>query len=307
MAGWVSSWLWNRIKLKYIRSATVWLDNGNDLMEGPAGPWSSNFLGSQSWKTSINPTILHRPRIALKTSCIAPQSSRQHRSQGKFPQSASLLRSHYERFLNRETSIGDPFYALSEVMTFVASSESQFLNMIEQKIVAETERSLNAGELADKEDSHISTLSNLTYNKKVIDEHIRRFKENITSLARRGNPRWPKATEGKQITKATESATTLLKDYEYLLEKAETLSKSCDRGMDMARNNVMVAESYRSFQQARHVSKLTFLAFLYLPASFSTSFFGMNFKQFGTGSKKHLEPIRAIGSNLYIFPATAVL
>lgn len=179
--------------------------------------------------------------------------------------------------------------------------------MIEQKIVAETERSLNAGELADKEDSHISTLSNLTYNKKVIDEHIRRFKENITSLARRGDPRWPKATEGKQITKATESATTLLKDYEYLLERAETLSKSCDRGMDMARNNVMVAESYRSFQQARRVSKLTFLAFIYLPASFSTSFFGMNFKQFGTGSKKHLELIRAIGSNLYIFPATAVL
>ena len=209
----------------------------------------------------------------------------QDHSHGKFPQSASLLHASYGRFLDPDASIHDPFYALSEIFVFIASSESQFLNMVEQKIVSEMARSLETEALGLLEDEkHSSTLSNLLYNKNILDEHIRRLKENISSINSRGGPDWPKATDERQKQRVTVVADSLLADFEYLLEKARTLSQSCDRGMDIAGNNAMVAESKRAIRQAKRVSKLTLLAFFYIPASFTTSMFGMNFKQFGQGS-----------------------
>jgi len=52
---------------------------------------------------------------------------------------------------------------------------------------------------------------------------------------------------------------------------------------DIAGNNAMVAESRSAKQQAQWVGKLTLLAFFYILASFTTSLFVMNFKEFGQG------------------------
>jgi len=262
----------------------IWLDNGTDLTQGPSGPWLSSMLRSHSWKTSLNPTILHRPHIALKTYYMTARVGSQGHNPGKFPQSASQIHAHYGRFLDPIITVSDAFYALSEMFAFTASAESQFLNMVEQKIVSEMDRALDAEEVEKaKEEKHSSTLSNLLYNKKILDEHVRRLKENIASIKTRGGPKWQKASGQKQCEKVTMTADLLLNDFEYLLERAKTLSKSCDRGMDIAGNNAMVAESRRAIQQAKRVSKLTLLAFFYIPASFTTSMFGMNFEQFGQG------------------------
>jgi Mg2+ and Co2+ transporter CorA len=53
--------------------------------------------------------------------------------------------------------------------------------------------------------------------------------------------------------------------------------------MHIVINNNMLVESQRAIEQAAGVAKLTRLAFFYIPLSFTTSFFGMNFVQFGTG------------------------
>lgn len=88
----------------------------------------------------------------------------------------------------------------------------------------------------------------------------------------------------KQL-KSEVAAEQLLKDYRYLLSRAQTLSDQCDRGMHIVMNNAMIKESREAIAQAGGVAKLTRLAFLFIPLSFTTSFWGMNFKQLGTGNQ----------------------
>ena len=262
----------------------AWLDNGNSLAQGPSGPWSRSVMQTHSWKTSFNPVILHRPKIALKTSYMGPRTGLSQESRpNRFPQSACQVPSHYGRFLNSSAAIADPFYALSEIFAIVASSESQYLNMVERKIQTEVEQVMVAnrqsGIMESNEQS--SALSNLVYYKTILDEHIQRLKENVNSIRSSGDPKWPKAAVAKHQEKVAKSSQLLLEDFEYLLDRAKMLSDSCDRGVEIAGNNAMIAESRRAIEQAKATSKLTLLAFFYIPASFTTSLFGMNVKQFG--------------------------
>lgn len=102
------------------------------------------------------------------------------------------------------------------------------------------------------------------------------------SIQKAGDPKWPKASSEKQRDKVAKASESLLQDFTYLLERAKTLSSSCDRGVDIAGNNAMIVESRRAIQQTQRTAKLTLLAFLYIPASFTTSLFGMNLVHFGT-------------------------
>jgi Mg2+ and Co2+ transporter CorA len=54
--------------------------------------------------------------------------------------------------------------------------------------------------------------------------------------------------------------------------------------MTVISNNSMLAESQRAMQQAKLVTKLTLVAFVYLPFTFTAGFFGMNFKELGNGT-----------------------
>ena len=62
----------------------------------------------------------------------------------KYPQLACTIHAHYGRFLDEKSAKVDAFYALSELFTFTATSEAQFLNMVEEKIVFETTSLLDA-------------------------------------------------------------------------------------------------------------------------------------------------------------------
>jgi hypothetical protein len=263
----------------------IWLDYGNDLWTSPAGPWNSGTTRTYSWDLDISPTIVHSPNIAFKAKYI--KSSRRQNSQKtiKFPQTAQSLHTDYGRLLHQSTSMADPFYAISGMFDFAAASESQFLNMIEQKIESEAARTIGAvlGDDLDSQYARGFTLSNLLYNKRILDQHVRRLKETITCIRSRGDPKWPRATEERLHQKSEEMANRLLIDFNYLLERAEILSRTCDRGIGASSHNAVVAESRAALDQAERVSKLTFLAFLFVPASFTTSLFGMNFRQFESG------------------------
>lgn len=204
-----------------------------------------------------------------------------------YHQLACTIHAHYGRFLDEKAAGVDAFYAMNELFVFAATSESQFLNMVEQKIVIEMDNLLDneKSKMSPNIEPPTTAISNLLYNKKVLDEHIRHLKENKATIENSGSSKWPKATEEEAdiFSKVRITRNMLLKDYDYLLERAKTLSRSCDRGIDIAGNNAMVAESRSAIRQAEWVSKLTLLAFFFIPASFTTSLFGMNFSQFGQG------------------------
>ncbi len=261
--------------------AIIWLDSGNDLSNGPLGPWRSERLRTYSWKTIITPTIMHRPDIALLTQFIKREGNMPSPFSKQY-QYCSLLPAHYGRFLHQEASRKDPLYALSELFTFVATAESQFLNTIEQQISLETARLLKGdGGAFPREELNTAVIANLLYNKQIIEKHIDSLRDNIGLLQKKGGHKWPHCTEEKQAKRIQNEIELVLDDFQYLLMRAEQLSVSCDRGMDFAGNNVIVEEFKRALDQATYISRLTLLAFLYIPASFITSAFGMNLKQLG--------------------------
>jgi len=227
---------------------------------------------------------MHRPGIALKTAHITGNRGPGHALPGRFPQSGGIIHEHYGRFLDTTTSMGDPFYTLSELLSFVASSETQFLNMTEQKISVEMDNFIQGESRSNTEEGvHGLTLSNLLYNRRILDKHIVRLKDYVAYVNVSGGSRWPKACDEKQKVKAAGTRLALLENFQHLLDKAMTLAHTCERGMGIAGNNAMVAESRTAIDQARRMSKLTLLAFFFVPASFTTSLFGMNFEQFGSG------------------------
>ena len=76
------------------------------------------------------------------------------------------------------------------------------------------------------------------------------------------------------------AAAQLIKDYEHILERTDALIQAYSEGMEDIQTSAMLLESRKAIEQARSVARLTFLAFLFIPLSFTASFFGMNFREF---------------------------
>lgn len=224
-------------------------------------------------KTTLVPTIRHRPGLALRSKKYSlPQEE-----YGDLAQVAPLLPKDYGRFLNTDLMKIDPFYALHELFDFSASSKLQFLNLIDEKLNRDT----SCATLAEETPS----LSNLLYNRDLLREQVHRLKENIETIKCRGGSQFPHASiESELGKKANEANDALLRDFEYLLNKAEDLSHRCLSATGVIMNNANIEESKKAIVQAEKISKVTLLAFFYVPLSFTSSFFGMNFRQFGTST-----------------------
>lgn len=164
----------------------------------------------------------------------------------------------------------DPFYAITDLFQFCAFSEIQFMNVMEAKVKEDTD--------------HISlmkqnpTLSNLSYCQEIVQKHLTQLKETVKIIECSGGPLWPHVEKDhpQQYQKATRARDTLLEDYKQLVERAEVILERCSKGMNVIMNNVMLAESKRAIQQAQSVTKLTLIAFFYIPLSFTCSFFSMD-------------------------------
>ncbi|KAI9930215.1 hypothetical protein ASPWEDRAFT_167883 [Aspergillus wentii DTO 134E9] len=251
----------------------VWMDVGEDISQGPAGPWhrlqcSPPFVG----RSPFYPTLQHLPKIALKWHKLSLAPDRQLR--GKFAQSAAILHTDYGKALNKQLMAEDPFYALSELFIFSAFSISQFLNMVDVKVTSET----GLGVVSHQQ----FKTHNLGYHKELLEKLARRLEETGRNIEQRGSPLWPRSVGVDQ--KSTEVAVSrLYRDYEVLLHRTNSLIKRCKDGMLMKMNQATITESKRAIQQAQKVEQLTVLAFFYAPLSFTASFFSMDQGTAGKG------------------------
>lgn len=89
---------------------------------------------------------------------------------------------------------------------------------------------------------------------------------------------WPKAS-GVAAHKAARVWVALEADYECLRERTQMTSERYREVILILMNTMTIAESREAIVQAKKVSRLTSLAFIFVPLSFTTSFFGMNVKQ----------------------------
>lgn len=194
-----------------------------------------------------------------------------NRDNGDFLQSGSLLHLDYGRKLDQETAITNPLYALSDILRFAATSELQFLNMLATKIAKEMDPTILVQQANP-------TVANLLYSRQILESHIQRIEENIQFIEAQGS------LSQSRTPKADATIESVLKDFQALTSRAKSLSAQCDRGMTIIMNNATIRESQRAILQAEGVAKLTRLAFIFVPSSFTASLFGMNVKQFGTGA-----------------------
>ena len=244
------------------------------------GPWQRKAFSPFELAAELHPTIQHHSGMALNARKFAlTQPGHLAHTRG-FHQSATLLHLGYGRTLDNETFASDAFYALHEFFTFKAFSETQFLNVVEAAIAPDTSHMVLRQEQP--------TLSNLLYHKEILISHAQELRSNISAIKSQGSEQWPRAPSKLQRELACAAASILLHDFESLLQQTELLSRRCDQGMSIIMNNAALAESRRAISQARLVGRLTLLAYFYIPLSFTSSFFGMNFSELSDGSNLHI-------------------
>lgn len=268
-------------------TAVIWTDAAKDLGSGPEGPWHSARSKSICQSSPFLPSIRHFPHQAfIRPLDLTLPEVRQAR--GFFRQSVCLIAQNYGSTMDHTLMALDPLYALSELFQGSADSISQLLNLVECVIDKGTGYNLYK--------SQDYSLANLSYHQDILNRLESRLLESIFDLQRHQNSSWPRSTNEAQNTKSIATIDALLEDFRTLLSRVQHLLVRCQSGMTICMNSAAIAESQKAIDQAKRVEQLTRLAFFYIPLSFTTSFFGMNLKSFGTTG----------GLQLWVFFATSI-
>lgn len=198
----------------------------------------------------------------------------------RFRQALSSLPGSYGYTLDWMKAATNPMFAIEEVFTFHAASELQYLNMLEQLVTDQSSRaeSKQAG-------TTIKTTRHFDYAKSILIRHGTHIQDLQGSLdtCLKG---W-KQQETHTHTGDEELGPTLRTDLDYLSTRVQNIITLCEAGRSTIMSTASIEEAKRSNEQAVLVTRLTKatnrLTFIFLPISFLTSVFGMNFRQLGQG------------------------
>lgn len=248
-------------------SVLVWLDSGADLPSPNPNPppWLV-----QPPKSHYLPTIQHKHMIALKSHLFAPEDSGHVSNESSSPGSASHLPLDYGRSLRPSTMALDALYSLTEVFTLAASSQTQFLNLIDVKLDTYTSAEIPP-------EKAFQSLPHLRYTKHILYRYIQSTRRALDSIrSATSHPKWPRDTTTSGSRRASTAAQSLEHDFDQLLARAEALHRRATEAISVLMSIVSISESQKAIEQAARFGKLTVLAFVFVPLSFTTSLFGMN-------------------------------
>ena len=271
--------------------AIAWLDCGRDLAEGPRGPWLDTAGTPHYFQAAsrCEPIIQHLPKASLKF-----QNKRNATAVAKedisIPQNLRLLPLQYGSSIEQPNLAStDAFYALSELFGLSLASESQFLNMMRTQI----DKIVDSTSVQMQE-----SLNSLRRMKALTDDHVQYLRRTLQTIRNLAVLDWPKLQAGaldtepvsllsegsRNVNSSRRSAEQAISDCEHLLRLAEHLSRQCVEGVNIIMNSSMLEESRKSIRVNEYLARLSVLAFLFLPLTFTTGVFGMNFREFGQGN-----------------------
>lgn len=196
-------------------------------------------------------------------------------------QALSSLPGNYGYTLDWAKAALDPMFAIEELFTFHAASELQYLNMLEQfatDLISQAES--QQGGITMKSILHFD------YARSILIRHGSHMQDLLGSLARCLKGWKQRATKVDCCDQ--ELVTSLRTDLDYLSTRIQNIVTLCEAGRSTIMSNASIEEAKRSSEQAVLVTGLTKvtnrLTFIFLPISFLTSVFGMNFRQLGQGT-----------------------
>ncbi|UPK94776.1 hypothetical protein LCI18_005711 [Fusarium solani-melongenae] len=276
----------------WVATVVIWLDFGRNLCQvgsGESAPWQSDSTSTTAAPVHCKPTVQYRPGIVLNRQ--VHRSNRRRKTgggdrgdddKGSIAQTACLLHEECGNLLDKSVACHDPYYACSDVFRFVAAAEAQFLEMAEVMLTREMAASRHGSVQAEKP----LIMWSLQYNRQALMRHL----ENIQAIlefveGREQSDYSHQGSLGEKSKVAGDMAKLLVKDYRYLLRRAEALAREYQAGMTTLMNAATIDESQRAIVQAEGIIKLTGLAFFFVPLTFTTSIFGMNFKEITEGSQ----------------------
>ncbi|KAK3377009.1 hypothetical protein B0T24DRAFT_665847 [Lasiosphaeria ovina] len=239
-------------------------------------------------------------------------SRRKSGDEWRAAQNISQLPFQYGSCLDRDLARHDALYALSELFRFAASAELQFLSLLQKRIEREVSFVGAKGVDLQGGGSDSVVLLNLKYLKTQLTSHAQSLAETTARILRnRRSPDWPRVFDAAAaaaggfrgddddgggggngnvsppaaVEMAEKTAVLLLADFEYLLQRADALARECEHGMTTLANSSVLQESRRSADLAMTVQKLTIISTIFIPLSFVSSVWGMNFQELGSGNQ----------------------
>ncbi|KAF5656552.1 hypothetical protein FHETE_10952 [Fusarium heterosporum] len=210
-----------------------------------------------------------------------------------------------------------PFHALNTIFQLLAVSEYQFLNLMEEKTKTfgqSARQGIGAIQNVKKQvDVHLERLEDVidiikaqggrgwslisqqpsSNASRHSDEHGEtQIQRRETSLStnyqphhQRDDPGQSKSKKRSAVARAEDAAFCLERTFQKLIRRAQAVSSGCQDEMERLSNESVVREAQRGKEQAEAVAKVTFIAAVFVPLSFTTSIFGMDLQQLnGSGS-----------------------
>ncbi|KAI0490845.1 hypothetical protein F4859DRAFT_508638 [Xylaria cf. heliscus] len=185
----------------------------------------------------------------------------------RLPQTALVGLQNYGNQIDTSLLHNDRKTSLFPLIHLCLAAESQHLRIIETTLGKGAEDiSLVAPRVG---------LSIVLETKKHLQSHLHDFR-NVEHFLR---------------TLALEHSGTVLPETDFILsvigkilDKIQCLISECNDTVSYTQALGSLQQAERAISEARGVKLLTVLAFFFAPISFTTSFFGMNFKEFGTGT-----------------------
>jgi hypothetical protein len=164
----------------------------------------------------------------------------------------------------------DPLYALAPILLFAAASENQLLSALQRWYDIITLTSWDPKQSTEH-------LEQLRSHKHLLDDHTGRHEETLRFIRSPILARWATGLTPDQKAVAQEAKDAVKADYEFLLSRYRQLSLHCQEAISVLVSASSLAESQKQITLATRVTKLTILATVFLPLSYCTSIFGMNF------------------------------
>lgn len=209
---------------------------------------------------------LRHPLPSLAQGLVDPNLARD----ASLLQSASHLPREIHLLLDHDIAALDPLYALSPIFRFAAATSNHVLSSITQRyeIISST--------LWDPKHS-ITYLNQLILHKHILDDHACRHEEVLRYLRSLHLTHWASQLDAEQKIIADQAKNAVLADYTYLLARFKQYSEHHQTAINILTSATALDESRKQISLATQVTKLTILASVFLPLSFCTGIFGMNF------------------------------
>jgi hypothetical protein len=204
-----------------------------------------------------------------------------------------------------------PFHALNTIFQLLAVSEYQFLNLMEEKTGTfgkDARHGIGAIQAIKKQvDVHLERLEDVldiikaqggrgwplssqqptsTASHHGSDHSETPIQRQDTSLSTTYQPQHQRNDSGQYkskrksaVTRAEDAAFCLERTFQKLIRRAQAVSSGCQDEMEKLSNESVVREAQRGKEQAEAVAKVTFIAAVFVPLSFTTSIFGMDLQQ----------------------------